>query len=163
MTNEIKRNTWTRFCKKFSAANQYRSTQLTLSAKKSDPSSATLMPFMGVAISKKGRMIDGVEFFAGKPHPEKVAEPVMTIQDPAKIYLEKDKNGTDCRLRIRSKDGTEACLELIGEPEPSGAHTLVEKVAYSLYEKRSFTPGSDFDDWLEAERKVQEAEALLTK
>ena len=163
MANEIRRNTWTRFCKKFSAANQYRPTQLKLSTKKSEPATATLMPFMGVAISKKGRLIDGIQFYAGRPDANVVAEPIITVKEPAKIYLEKDKNGTDSRLRIRSKDGTEVCLDMIGEQEPTQAKNLVEKIAYSIYEHRGYVPGDHTSDWLEAERKVRDAETMLTE
>ncbi|MFZ5979096.1 MAG: DUF2934 domain-containing protein [Candidatus Zixiibacteriota bacterium] len=35
----------------------------------------------------------------------------------------------------------------------------MEKVAYSMYEKRGYTPGNQETDWLEAERIVRETEA----
>jgi hypothetical protein len=31
----------------------------------------------------------------------------------------------------------------------------IARVAYSLYEKRGYTPGNDFSDWLEAEKIVK--------
>ena len=30
----------------------------------------------------------------------------------------------------------------------------IARVAYSLYEKRGYTPGNDFSDWIEAEKIV---------
>jgi hypothetical protein len=31
----------------------------------------------------------------------------------------------------------------------------IARVAYGLYEKRGYTPGNDFSDWLEAEKIVK--------
>jgi hypothetical protein len=31
----------------------------------------------------------------------------------------------------------------------------IARVAYSLYEKRGYTPGNDFSDWIEAEKIVK--------
>ena len=163
MANEIKRNTWTRFCKKFSASNQYRPTQLTMKQKKGDAVIMPLMPFMGVAINKQGRLIDGIRFFTGRADPENVVEPILTIKEPTKIHLEKDKNGVDARLRIRSRDGSETSLELTGDTETVQARKLVEQVAYSLYERHGYAPGNDMGDWFDAESKVSDAEHPLTQ
>jgi hypothetical protein len=162
MASEIRRNCWTRFCREFSAANQYRPTQLKVAARKGKPETTSLVPFLGVAISKKGRFIDGVQFYAGRAEAEHVAEPVLTIYDPAEIFIDKDKSGVDNCLSIRSKDGKEVCLELTGEQEPSQAQQLVEKIAYSLYERRGYSNGYETDDWLQAERIVRDAESYLT-
>ncbi len=32
----------------------------------------------------------------------------------------------------------------------------IARVAYSLYEKRGYAPGNNFEDWLEAEKIVQQ-------
>jgi hypothetical protein len=163
MSNEIKRNTWVRFCKKFSSVNQYRHNELCITDKNRGSSSLALKPFMGVAIAKKGRLIDGIQFYAGHGNVDKVIEPVLTIRQPASITLEKDKNGRDNRLCIKSKDGIEARLNLHGDKETEQARSLIAQIAYSMYERRGYSSGDDKDDWFVAEQKVKDAELHLTE
>ncbi len=163
MASEIKRNIWTRFCKKFSADNQYRPTQIKTKPGNGDSATTSLMPFMGIAVSKRGRLIEGIQFYAGRADSRSIAEPIFTIERPAKILLEKDESGADRSLRIRSLDGNETCLELIGDREPAQTQQFIEKVAYALYEERGYTTGKDTDDWFEAERRVHTAESHLTE
>ena len=35
-------------------------------------------------------------------------------------------------------------------------HDEIARVAYGLYEKRGYTPGNDFSDWMEAEKIVKQ-------
>ena len=39
--------------------------------------------------------------------------------------------------------------------------SLVQQVAYSIYERRGYTDGNDMGDWFEAEQKVRQAEKQL--
>ena len=163
MTMEIKRKTWSQFCKKFNATNQYRTANVSL---KSRAHRAVDMdrdtPFMGISIAKKGRLIDGIQVFTGKFDPDRLTEPTLTITQPEKIVIEQS-NGNDSRLIIRGKDGTEASLVLSGERDDNQFRSFVEKVAYTIYERRGHSTGHDFDDWLEAEKKIKEAELQLTR
>lgn len=163
MQNEVRRNNWSRFCKRFNSSNQYRPTSVNIKRRGENAHSYSMTPFLGMALSKKGRVIEGVQFFTGRWHPEQVMEPVLTIEEPSQIWLEKDKSGRDNRLKIRAKDGTEAMLELSGDPEPQQAVHLVEKVAYSMYERRGYSPGNDWGDWFAAEERVREAEMNLIR
>jgi len=163
MAKEIRRNNWSSFCKKFNSANQYRPTTVSVMTNKGNDSMRLMSPFMGVALSKKGRLIDGVQIFAARPNPEKVAEPIMTIKQPEKIVLETSPNGADSTLRIRSKDGTEARIELSGEKQREQTKSLVREMAYSLFERRGYVIGNDIGDWYEAEKRVRRAESELTK
>lgn len=163
MDKEIRRNDWSRFCKKFNADNQYRPTKVSVKRRSQGATDMEMSPFMGIALSKKGRFIDGVRFYTGRWNPENIAEPIMTITDPASMKVEKDKTGRDVRLRIRAKDGTEAMLELMGDKNDDQMRGFVEKIAYAMYERRGYTPGNDWDDWFEAEHKVHEAETQLMK
>ncbi|MCP4567887.1 MAG: DUF2934 domain-containing protein [FCB group bacterium] len=162
MANEIKRNYWSRFCRKFNTANQYRRTVVNITAGEGVTETIPLSPFMGVTLSRKGKYIDGIQILAGQPNPETVANPILTIKQPEKVIVESDREGIDRCLRISSKDGTETMLELDGERESNLANSLVEKLAYSMFERRGQAPGNDKDDWFEAERKVRDAELELT-
>ena len=163
MTMEIKRKTWSQFCKKFNATNQYRTASVSMKArsrKAVDMDSDT--PFMGISIAKKGRLIDGIQVFTGKFDPDRLTEPTLTVNQPEKMVVEQN-DGSDSRLVIRSKDGTEASLVLSGERDDNKYRSFVEKVAYTIYERRGHSTGNDFDDWLEAEKKIKEAELQLTR
>jgi hypothetical protein len=163
MDKEIKRNTWSRFCKKFTSDNRYRPTKMSVKKGGNGETAMEMHPFMGIALSKKGRLIDGIQLYTGRWNPENVAGPVMTVKEPTAMHLEKDKNGCDTRLHIMSKDGTEVVLNIDGEQDPQQARQLIEKVAYAMAERRGHTPGQDMKDWLEAEHKVREAETQLTE
>ncbi len=163
MSNEIKRNNWSRFLKKFNSANQYRHTALSVRHDKNKADSIEMGPFIGVTLSKKGRFIDGIQFLTGGWDINAVAKPVITIKDPSQIVLEKDKDGRDYHLRVRSNDGTEARLQLNGEPQIEQGRTVVEKVAYSMFENRGYGHGDDMSDWYEAEQKVRQVEISLTR
>lgn len=163
MTDEIKRNTWSRFCKRFNAGNLYRHTRLRVKQGDKTPGSLSLTPFMGVTLTRRGRFIDGIQILTAGWDADQIVEPILTINEPEKIWRQKGKTGSDEGLRIRAKDGTEVELVLTGEPEPHQPVNLVEKVAYSLYERRGYAPGQDIADWLEAEQKVRRTEQYLTR
>ncbi len=158
MEREIKRNNWSRFLRKFSADNQYRQTEITMKSPDGNPSKSPLEPFLGVTLTKNGRVIDGVQFLTGRADSDDVAAPALTIKEPAKIYLERDADDCDCRLRIEAKDGSALDVELRGEKETDRVFGLVRQVAYRLYENRGYTPGNDQGDWFEAEQRVRRAE-----
>jgi hypothetical protein len=57
-------------------------------------------------------------------------------------------------------------LEALSILSADQRHTLISEAAYRLAEARGFTPGQELDDWLAAEREVNErlsTEALQTK
>ena len=161
MKTEIKRNNWTRFCKKFNQSNQYR--QATVSIKDKNKKEIALeqnMPLLGIAITKKGRLIDGIDLFTDRHNAD---IPTLSVKQLSRIILEKDREGTDHCLIIESKDGTRADVLLNGQRDPRTYHNFVEKLAYSYYEQRGYSPGNDQDDWKQAEQKIKETELLLTK
>jgi len=163
MDKEIKKNSWSRFCAQFNATNQYRPTKISVKRRGEGMADIEMTPFMGMALSKKGRLIDGVQFYAGQWNPDMVAQPVLTIGEPTQIWLEQDKSGHDNSLRIRSKDGTEVHVQLFGDRQADQARRLVERVAYAMYENRGYESGHDWSDWFEAEQRVRQAEMELTK
>ena len=159
MATEIKRSNWSRFCKKFNETNQLRHATVRVKLRgENEIEIDQNSPFMGVNIAKKGRLIDSVELFTGQRDLYKLTEPVAAIKEPARIMLEKDSNGMDNSLTIEGKDGTVARVVLSGEKIAGQYHSLIEKLAYSMYERRGFTPGNDVEDWLEAEKRVKEIE-----
>ena len=163
MDKEIKKTSWSRFCTQFNATNQYRPTKISVKRRSEGMADFEMTPFMGIALSKKGRLIDGIQFYAGQWNPDMVAQPVLTIGEPTQMWLEQDKSGHDNSLRIRSKDGTEVHVELFGDRQADQAQRLVERVAYAMYENRGHEPGQDWSDWFEAEQRVRQAEMELTK
>lgn len=156
MTKQIKRNGWSRFCRQFSASNQFRPAQVKVKKAKGRKiiDAVDCFPLVGVALAKKGRLIDSIQLFAGRPDADTPVEPVITIKNPAEVILEQSKSGEDSLLRIKSKDGFEATVEI--QQAEDLYRDLVEKVAYKLYERRGFSHGNDHDDWYEAERKLGE-------
>jgi predicted RNA-binding protein YlqC (UPF0109 family) len=162
MADEIKRNRWSQFFKKFSAANQYR--QSTILVEQKGKSKAQInhdAPFLGIAVTKQGRLIDGIRLYTGQNDPEKISQPVLSIKEPVKIEVEKDSNGLASRLAVHSEDGTVARVILSGERDAGRFHSYVEEVAYRIAERRGFGPGNHVDDWLEAEKKIKETELEL--
>lgn len=161
---EVKRNNWSRFCKKFNVSNQYR--QTTVSVRRRNKNVIKISehsPLMGITIAKRGRFIDGIDLFTAQHDPGRLAEPILSIKEPVRITLEKDDSGMDNRLSVESKDGSVASIVLLGEKDGRQYHTLVEKLAYSIGEHRGFAPGGDQEDWFEAERKIKETELQLIR
>ncbi|MEW5993871.1 MAG: DUF2934 domain-containing protein [Candidatus Zixiibacteriota bacterium] len=164
MGMEIKRNSWVQFCKKFNASNQLRPATVSIAHKGEDAvGTHENTPFMGLTLTKKGRLIDGIELFAGSFDPDHLVKPIATVKEPSRIVLEKRTDGTDDRLVIEGKDGTVASVALTDTNVPDQRQAFVEKVAYSMYERRGHTHGNDVNDWLEAERRVTETELQFVK
>ena len=164
MTVEVNRKTWSQFCKKFNLTNQYRSAQVSVKQKgRRKIEMVPEAPFLGVSISKKGRLIDGIDLFTGQLDPDRLNQPLVSIKQPESILVEKDKTGEATRLSVTSKDGTEAAVILTGEAGESRYRSFVEQIAYSLYERRGGSQGDHIDDWLEAEKRVRATEQSLTR
>jgi hypothetical protein len=162
MMKEISRTNWSKFCKTFNSANQYRQINIGIYGKRNGENHLLEnSPFLGINLHKKGRIIDGIQLFAGIWDPEKVTEPVLMINEPSQIMVEKDKNGMDHLLKIRASDGAEARLVIFGERNPELSRELIERVAYSIYERRGYAPGNDMGDWLEAENILRKTEEQL--
>ncbi len=164
MVKEVKKTVWAKFCKEFNQANQYRSANITIIDRNNHESELTgNLPFLGVSLQKKGRLIDSVEFFAGRWDPDKLTQPVLSIKEPEKMMLEKNPVGADDCLWVHTKDGSKARVELHGEKNPEMYRSLVEKVAYSIFERRGYSTGNDMNDWLQAEKLVKQTEETLTE
>lgn len=162
MAQEVKRNRWSQFFRKFNAANQYR--QSTISVEKGGERKIAInveAPFLGVAVSKSGRLIDAVNLFSGRFDPEKISEPVVCVKQPARVEIERSDDGVFDSIAVHSDDGSIARVKFTGEKTVELFHTYVEKVAYQIAENRGFGPGDQVDDWLEAERKIKATEAEL--
>ncbi len=162
MAKEIKRNSWSRFCRQFTSSNQYHQTIIVVDGN-SEKRSVSIEPFMGMSLTKKGRFIDGIQVYSGGMTPEDVLDPVMKINDPDSIVLEKDDNGRDRFLHITSKDGTKVRLKISNDCEEQGYKNLTEKIAYTMFERRGYTIGNDMGDWLDAEKHVQQAASSLSE
>lgn len=162
MAKEIKRNNWSRFCKRFTSSNQYRQTTMFVSGK-SDKKALSINPFMGLTLTKNGRFIDGIRLYSGGLNPDTVLEPVMTVKDPEKIFVEKTEDGQERQLNITCKDGTEVKIDIAESDEQSGYRSLTEKIAYGMFERRGFQIGNDMGDWFAAEERVRQAASQLVE
>ncbi|MCP4704850.1 MAG: DUF2934 domain-containing protein [candidate division Zixibacteria bacterium] len=161
MAKEIRRGQWAQFIRKFNTDNQYR--QINIKYKNSEKNKEIALdnrPFIGLALEKKGRFIKGIQFFAGRGDAITIAEPILTINDPERIIVEKNSQGFDFRLIIKTKDSYEIVADL-GNHDYEQVKHLIEKVAYSIYVKRGGWHGADTDDWQQAEQKVHETVAAF--
>ncbi|MEW6411449.1 MAG: DUF2934 domain-containing protein [Candidatus Zixiibacteriota bacterium] len=164
MTIEVKRTKWVTFLKQFNATNQYR--KATVSVKRPGSKNTPVdrdVPFMGVAIARKGRVIEGIELFMAQADPERLNQPTVSIKQPAKIVVEKGADESYHQLVVEAKDGTVAKIDLSGTPQPEHHRSVIERLAYSIYERRGHTPGRDVEDWLEAEQKIRQVEHSLVE
>ncbi len=160
MSTEIRRNIWAKFFRQFNAANQYRRAEISVvDRNKKERKTIALgdRPFLGMALAKKGRLIDGVQMCTANENPDQLTEPIVTVKDPARIMLEKDDEGHDTALTVVSRDGTTAIIKLGNYDEQLSAD-LVRKVAYQMYVRRGNDDGNAQDDWLTAEKRVKETE-----
>jgi len=159
MKKEIKRNTWAKFFRKFSAENMLREANISFKDEaRNQIDFSGEYPLMGLTLEKKGRLIDGIMLHAGMTIPEKLTHPILSIKDPKTVVLEKTKDGSDARLQVRTKNGGIATIELNGDSDGDRVGDFVRKVAYSMYERRGYTHGDHVGDWIEAEKKVREVE-----
>ena len=162
MTKEIKRNIWSKFCRQFSMTNQYRQTNILVCHKENKGKvKTTTYPLLGMSLLKKGRLIDGIRFCSGSWDSDRMTEPVAELKSPNKMILEQDKNGRDKRLTIETKDKARVCIEMQGDRDNDQYYNYIEKIAYSLYERRGYDRGNDQGDWYEAEKRVKETEATF--
>lgn len=153
MATEIRRNNWSRFLKRFNATNQFRTVSVRITRSRGDHVPvAEATPLIGVGIKKKGRLIDGLAVFTGQLDPERLAEPALLILQPDQVMIEKDDQGVEVCMRVSSKDGSVAEIMLSGA---SQTEPLVQRVAYSLFERRGASVGNDLGDWFEAESRIR--------
>jgi len=152
MATEIKRNNWARFLRRFNADNQYRSTSISITSKRQQTVEPDRMPFLGLALTKSGRMIDGISLFTGQPDPEQLAQPTVAVNQPVKVMQEKNDDGTTSWVSVASDDGSILTVTFDGEPEQHDA--VVGRLAYAMYEHRGADHGHDEDDWHQAEQAV---------
>ena len=163
MANEIRRNNWSRFLRKINADHRFRAATVTVRKRRSRPVELDReAPFLGLAITKSGRLIDGVNIYTGRWDPDQITEPAAAVKQPSRILQEKATDGSLRRLSVESKDGSMVTIDLTGRPCPVEPDGLVEKLAYAMYERRGASHGCDVDDWLEAERCLRELETRVT-
>jgi hypothetical protein len=159
MKKEIRRNQWSRFCRQFSARNQYRPARLRVqSGGQQEQVTDETVPFLGMDVEKKGRLIDGIRIVGLGHDADALAHPLMSLKQPSEVLVESDKTGVDKRLVITAKDGSRATVDLTEGADPEIKQRLVERIAYSIYEKSGGSHGHDINHWLEAENRVVSTE-----
>jgi hypothetical protein len=162
--NEIKRNTWARFCRKFNRANQYRLISVEFTDKRGRRTELGRdARLLGITLTKEGRFINGVDLYTDRYDPDCLGKPFLTVLQPTRMLLEKDSDGTDCGLLLETPDGATIRIHLCGDRDTQAPDSLVEKVAYSIAERRGFVGGSAVDDWLIAEERVREIQSQLVR
>ncbi len=161
MSQEIKRTNWSRFIKRFNTHNLYRPVRLTFSPDNSHSSELSDRSlFLGFSLTRAGRRIDGLEIYTGVSDPERLGRPAVSVQGLVQIDELTDDEGNRIGLTIASESGQAVRVTFDGEPLPQ--QVLIEKLAYSLYERRGAHHGADLTDWYEAEQAVRQVtEPLL--
>jgi hypothetical protein len=120
-------------------------------------------PLMGIALAKKGRLISGINLFTVQPDPEQLSQPAITVDEPVRIVTERDDSKSDNWIMVEGDDGTQLRIELYHDDNSSQYHSSVEKLAYTMYERRGYQSGHDVDDWLDAERLISQTTLQLTR
>lgn len=164
MTTEVKRTNWSRFVKRFNSMNQYR--PATVRVKRRGAGEVVLRddtPLMGIALAKKGRVISGIDLFTIQPDPERLSQPTIRVEEPVKILANQDESKNDNWLMVEGDDGTQLRIELRTDEGEQQYRSTVEKLAYTMYERRGHQCGHDIDDWLEAERLISQTATRLMK
>lgn len=60
------------------------------------------------------------------------------------------------KASVREGDNESSVVAVYVEPTPINRELAIAEIAYLLAEKRGFTPGYELDDWLAAEREVDQ-------
>ena len=163
MATEVSRSNWSRFIKRFNFTNQYRPVRIRVKQKGAGEVEISRDdPLMGIVLTKRGRFIDGVALFTAKNDPDKLAEPTILLKGPVKISSDRDKTKKDLWLSVEGKDGTRIKMELAGDRDTQKVRSCVEKLAYTIYERRGHQGGHDMEDWLEAERLLSDTANQLS-
>jgi len=162
MTTDVKRNNWSRYLKRFNESNRFRRANVTVRRKGNKVTVLqTDTSLLGLVLTRKGRVIDGIALFTAHWDPQQLNEPVVAITGLVGIRQEKDAGGTITGVRMEASDGSVVTLELTGAAASERPRELVEKIAYTMYEQRGAAHGRDLDDWIEAERTIDHIERSL--
>ncbi len=157
MLREVKRNTWGRFLKKFSTDNRYRFASVVVSHRgKARVTISENIPFVGAGLCKAGRLIDAIELFTGQWSPEQLTVPSVSMKQPVRLLVDGEPD-LDQKLVVEGEDGSRFEVHL--DANRVDPKYLIEKLAYTIAERRGFAPGSELESWLEAERTVQQVES----
>lgn len=163
MATEVKRTNWSRFCRRFNSLNQYRPVTVRVRHKGTDEIEISHEdPLIGISLTKRGRFIDGVSLYTTQTDPDRLTEPAITVKEPVKIVADQDDTNQDVRLDIEGKSGTLVRIELSRDQSTDRLHSTLEKLAYTIYERRGYTSGREIEDWLEAERLINRTAGSLT-
>lgn len=164
MITEIKRNRWRGFLRKLNAENKYRDTNITLNPiDGTEKKDISIDQFIGITLRKYNGRIDAIEITQATPDPNRIAQPIASLGQPAHISVKKTKHGTVCHILITDKEGNSAKVKFSGARDEASTTQLVEKLAYAIFERRGAEPGHHNDDWLEAEEKIRQVEAEILK
>ncbi|MBA2848224.1 DUF2934 domain-containing protein [Thermosulfuriphilus ammonigenes] len=144
----ILKKEWKNFLKEFNGANQFRPVRLLVD----EHLVAENLPFMGIAYEEKTKT---VEFYVGGMDADHIDHLIHSLRSPRAIYALKE-DGRLLGLEVQSAKDPKAAVEFIGEPEEAQRtkHELIQKIAYSLYEKRGREAGREKEDWYQAEELV---------
>jgi len=153
MIREINRKTWNSFCRKFNSTNRYRPARVAYKPTR-QATSTMESDLLGITLTKRGRLIDGLNILALRHDPASLDEPGLILPKLEKLTVTQDEAGRDVELTAVSENGATAKIKFTGETPDSPHDQLIEKIAYALSEQRGFPPGGDQDDWYRAEQVI---------
>ncbi|WP_456434037.1 DUF2934 domain-containing protein [Thermosulfuriphilus sp.] len=146
--DRILKKDWPEFLRGFNAENQFRPVRLLVD----EHLMAEGLPFMGIVHEEKNKT---VEFYVGGTDADHVEHLIHSLRSPRAIYALKE-DGRILGLEVQSARDPKAAIEFIGGAEEAKRvkRELIEKIAYSIYEKRGREAGRDQEDWFRAEELV---------
>jgi len=162
MPTKIRKNSWAKFCREFSQANQFRHATMRIENDSTDHIE-TVAPsiFLGLVASRQKKRVTKVSLYGGSSSFDRVVEPMASVIQPTSISVTKDETGADDCLKIVDGDGMTVSLSLEGKQSSQFCHTLKKEIAHSVHERRGRNHGGGIDDWLEAERMITKVEHEL--
>jgi len=116
MIKEIKRNVWSKFLREFSVENKNSHISArVVDYHKKNGAWISETPFKGLKLNKRGKLIDGVNLFAGEVNDINSEQEVLKIRFPEKIVLEKNSDGTPKKIEIHTNNDQVALLTFNNE------------------------------------------------
>lgn len=147
----VVKSEWPGFTKEFCRQNQFRQMTVTQGEEKI----AEGLAFAGIVYASENSQI---ETLAVGDNPDRPVNPICAVEGARGLYIIKSEDAGDEveGMQIQGKPGTHN-ITIIFEsaPLPDAKHAWITSVAKKCYEDRGCEEGKDMDDWLCAEKAVE--------
>lgn len=147
----VVKSEWQGFAKEFCRQNQFR--QMTVA--QGDEKIAEGVVFAGISYESESNRID---VLAVGDNPSCPATSVCALEGARGLYIIKSEDAGDEveGIQLQGKPGTHnITITFEGAPIPDAKHTWITSVAKKCYEARGCEHGKEMDDWLDAEKAIE--------